>query len=77
MRIALIQDWLTGLRGGEKVLDELAGLFPEADLYALIAQKGTTTARIDALPLHASPLSSLPGAPRHYRKFLPLFPFAV
>ena len=77
MRVALVQDWLTGFRGGEKVLHEFAGLFPDADLYTLIHVAGSTSARIDALRIHASPLSRLPGAARHYRKLLPLFPFAI
>jgi glycosyltransferase involved in cell wall biosynthesis len=77
VRVALVQDWLTGFRGGEKVLDEMVGLFPDADLYTLIHVPGTTSARIDARPIQASPLSRLPFAARHYRKFLPLFPWAI
>ena len=77
MKVALVHDWLTGLRGGERVLDELAGLFPDADLYTLVHVPGTTTPRIEALRIHASPLSRLPGVARHYRKLLPLFPWAI
>ena len=77
MRVALVQDWLTGFRGGEKVLHEFAGMFPEADLYTLIHVRGSTSERIDRLNVHASPLSRLPGAARHYRKLLPLFPLAI
>ena len=77
MRVALVQDWLTGFRGGEKVLHEFAGLFPDADLYTLIHVAGSTSARIDGLRVHASPLSRLPGAAKHYRKLLPLFPLAI
>ncbi len=72
-----MQDWLTGFRGGEKVLDEMAGLFPDADLYTLIHVPGATSARIDGLRVTASPLSKLPFAARHYRKLLPLFPWAI
>jgi glycosyltransferase involved in cell wall biosynthesis len=77
MRVALVQDWLTGFRGGEKVLDEFAGLFPGSDLYTLIHVPGSTSERIERLHIHASPLSRLPGVARHYRKLLPLFPFAI
>jgi glycosyltransferase involved in cell wall biosynthesis len=59
------------------VLDELAGLFPDADLYTLIHVPGSTSERIERLRIHASPLSRLPGAARHYRKLLPLFPLAI
>ena len=77
MRVALVHDWLTGLRGGERVLDELAGLFPGSHLYTLVHVPGATTARIESLPITASPLSRLPGVARHYRALLPLLPWAV
>ena len=72
-----MQDWLTGFRGGEKVLDEMVGLFPDADLFTLIHVPGATSPRIDRLKITASPLSHLPFAARHYRKLLPLFPWAI
>ncbi|MCG8592305.1 MAG: glycosyltransferase [Proteobacteria bacterium] len=77
MRVALVHDWLTGLRGGERVLDELAHWFPRADLYTLVHVAGTTSPAIDALSIRTSPLSHLPGAARHYRKWLPLYPWAI
>jgi glycosyltransferase involved in cell wall biosynthesis len=77
VRVALVHDWLTGLRGGERVLHEHAALFPDADLYTLFHVPGTTTARIESLRIHASPLSRLPGMRRHYRKLLPLYPWAI
>lgn len=77
MRVALVHDWLTGLRGGERVLDELAVLFPTADLYTLVHVPGSTTPRIDALRVHTSPLQRWSGSARHYRELLPLLPWAV
>ncbi|MFI5314264.1 MAG: glycosyltransferase [Myxococcota bacterium] len=77
MRVALVHDWLTGFRGGEKVLLEFARLFPDADLFTLIHVPGSVTPEIERLRISASPLSRVPGAARHYRKLLPLFPWAV
>lgn len=77
MRVALVHDWLTGLRGGEKCLLEFARLFPQADLYTLVHVPGATSPAIDALRVYQSPLGRLPGAARHYRKLLPLFPWAA
>lgn len=77
MRVALIHDWLTGLRGGERVLDELLVVWPEADVFTLVHVPGATTARIDARVRATSPLQRMPGAGRHWRKLLPLHPFAV
>ena len=36
MKVALVHDWLTGMRGGERCLEAICELFPEADLYTLI-----------------------------------------
>lgn len=77
MKVVLVHDWLTGMRGGERVLDELAGMFPDAELFTLIHLPGRASPRIEALRITASPLSRLPGAARHYRKLLPLFPAAI
>jgi glycosyltransferase involved in cell wall biosynthesis len=77
LRIALVHDWLTGFRGGERVLDHLAARFPNADLYTLIHAPGSTTARIESRRIVTSPLDRLPGSARHYRKLLPLFPWAI
>jgi len=68
---------LTGLRGGERVLHRLALRHPDADLYTLIHVPESTSDEIESLRLHTSPLSRLPGVRRHYRKLLPLFPWAA
>jgi glycosyltransferase involved in cell wall biosynthesis len=77
LRVALVHDWLTGMRGGERVLDVLAGRFPHADLYTLFHVPGATSPRIDALRVFASPLDRLPGARQRYRWLLPLYPWAI
>lgn len=65
------------MRGGERVLHELAQQYPDADLYTLFHVPGTTSDAIESLRIHASPLSRWPGVASHYRKLLPLFPWAV
>lgn len=77
LRVALVHDWVTGLRGGERVLDELAGLYPSADLYTLFYRPGTTTDRIDQLRVESSALDRLPGVQSHRTALLPLFPWAI
>lgn len=77
VRIALVHDWLTGLRGGERVLHELALLYPDADLYTLVHVPGSTTRAIEARHIESSPLSKLPGVAHYYRSLLPLFPWAI
>jgi lipopolysaccharide/colanic/teichoic acid biosynthesis glycosyltransferase/glycosyltransferase involved in cell wall biosynthesis len=77
MRVALVHDWLTGMRGGERVLEELCALFPDASLFTLFHRKGAVSRRIEAMPIQASLLNGIPGAKRYYRYLLPLFPWAI
>jgi glycosyltransferase involved in cell wall biosynthesis len=77
MRVALVHDWLTGMRGGEKVLDALCDVFPGADIFTLVWVKGSVSPAIEARRITASAIQWLPGAHRFYRQYLPLFPFAI
>jgi glycosyltransferase involved in cell wall biosynthesis len=75
--VALVHDWLTGMRGGEKVLDLLVALLPDVSVFTMVHVPGTVSARIEAMRPHAAFVSGLPFAARAYRHFLPLFPAAV
>ena len=77
MRVALVHDWLTGMRGGEKVLDAICELFPEAPLYTLVWVPGSVSRRIEARPVLTSFAQALPAPARLYRHYLPLYPLAV
>lgn len=77
MRVALVHDWLTGLRGGEKVLEELVELFPGATLFTLLHHKGSTSPRIESLPIVTAFTQKLPFVESHYRWYLPVFPRAI
>jgi len=76
-RVALVHDWLTGMRGGEKVLDAVAELFPGASLRTLVHVPGSVTPRIERLRPGVSALGRLPGVAGYYRHLLPLFPLAI
>lgn len=77
MRTALVHDWLTAMRGGERVLEDLCILFPEATIFTLFHRSGSVSARIESMPIRVSALNRLPGAHRYYRNLLPLFPWMV
>ncbi len=77
MRVALVHDWLTGMRGGERCLEVFCELFPEADLYTLLHVPGSVTPVIERRRLITSFIQRLPDAARRYRSYLPLFPAAV
>ena len=77
MRTVLVHDWLTGMRGGEKVLEALADLFPGAPILTLVHRPGAVSPALETHPIRVSWLGRLPGARRHYRKLLPLYPAAM
>jgi glycosyltransferase involved in cell wall biosynthesis len=77
MRTALIHDWLTGMRGGERVLEALCGLYPDADIFTLYHRKGSVSAAIERHRIHTSFVQRLPMAATYYRQYLPVFPMAI
>ena len=76
-RVALVHDWLTGMRGGEKVLEALLELLPNAELFTLLQVPGSVSPRLEAAAAHTSFIQRLPLAARHYRRYIPLFPIAI
>ncbi|HZZ80417.1 MAG TPA: glycosyltransferase [Gemmataceae bacterium] len=77
LRVVLIHDWLTGMRGGEKVLESLCRHWPSAPLYTLIHKQGSVSRVIEDRPIVTSFLQKLPRIDRYYRYTLPLMPRAV
>ena len=77
MNVALVHDWLNGMRGGEKVLEALCERYPDADIFTLFHVPGSVSPTIERHRITASILQRLPFAHRHYRKYLPLYPTAV
>ena len=73
MKVALVHDWLTGNRGGEKVLLELVRLFPAAPIFTLFHFPGALPEEIERRDIRTSPLQRLVSKGRDYRKLLPLF----
>jgi glycosyltransferase involved in cell wall biosynthesis len=76
-RIALVHDWLTGMRGGEKALEMLCELYPDAEILTLVHVTGTVSLPIARHPIKTSILQAVPGIGRIYRQCLPVFPVAI
>ncbi|MCC6325895.1 MAG: glycosyltransferase family 4 protein [Candidatus Brocadia sp.] len=77
MRVAIVHDWLTGMRGGEKVLEIFCEIFPDADVFTLIHLRGSVSKIIEERNIQTSFLQKIPLTKRHYRSFLMLFPLAI
>lgn len=76
-RVAFVHDWLTGMRGGEKCLEALCELFPDATIFTLLHIPGTVSATIERHQIKTSFIQSLPFVREKYRHYLPLFPLAI
>ena len=77
LRVAIVHYWFIGRAGGEKVVEALAEIFPQADLYALVAERSVLGTGLVNRTLHTSFLQHVPGARRYHRHFLVLQPFAL
>jgi len=77
MRVALVHDWLNGMRGGEKVLEQLGALYPGSPIHTLLYEPDRISAAIKTHAIRTSFIQSLPFARAHYRWYLPLFPAAI
>ena len=77
MRIALVHHWLVTMRGGERVLEALAELFPLADLFTLVCDRAILPSSLSQLQIRTSLVQCLPRSTRWYRYYLPLFTIAT
>jgi glycosyltransferase involved in cell wall biosynthesis len=77
VRVALVHDWMTGMRGGEWVLYDIARLFPEAPIYTLVHRAGSVAPLLEEHPIRTSWLQALSFGGRRWRYLLPLMPAAA
>lgn len=77
LRIALICDWLTAMRGGERCLDAMCEIYPDADIFTLVHFSGSASKTIESHKIHTSYIQRLPGDIQNFRQYLPLFPHAI
>ena len=77
MKVALVHDWLIHMRGGEKVLESLAEIYPDATIYTLFSNRSRLSPTLQRMKIKNSPLHHFPGIRTYYRWLLPLLPFFV
>jgi glycosyltransferase involved in cell wall biosynthesis len=78
LKVALIHDWLTIIGGSEYVFKEIASLYPDADIYTLVAQNETIEKLdFEKHKVYTSFIQNLPFAKTKYRNYLPLFTLAI
>lgn len=77
LRIALVHYWLVSHRGGERVLEVLGDMFPQADIFTLVYDGAQTSEHLRQHRIQTSFLQSIPFSRRAYRSLLPLMPMAL
>ncbi len=77
MKIALVHDYLTQYGGGERVLQALCEMFPDAPIYTLVYDEKATGRVFAGREIRTSFLQSLPFTKRYHRMFPLLMPIAI
>lgn len=77
MKVAIVHYWLVGMRGGERVLEAMCELFPDADIFTHVYNPGAVTPEIRRHRVTTTFIDRLPWSARHYQKYLPLMPLAL
>ena len=77
MRVAIVHHWLVTQGGGERVLETLASMFPDADIFTLTADPKSIPESLRGRHITQSFLGRIPWHGRFHRHFLPLYPLAV
>lgn len=77
MKIAIIHYWFISQRGGEKVIDQLCALFPEADIFAHVFDRESLSSISAKHNIFTSFVDKIPFVKQCYKYYLPLMPLAL
>lgn len=78
MKVAIVQEWLVTVGGSDKVVKAILDVFPDADIYTLVAKKEVCDELdIPWEKVHTSFIQKMPLGTKKHRAYLPLFPFAI
>jgi len=77
MRVAIVHYWLVGMRGGEKVVEALCEMFPQADIFTHVYVPDAVSETIRGHRVTSTFINRLPAAARLYKRYLPLMPLAL
>jgi glycosyltransferase involved in cell wall biosynthesis len=77
MKVAIVHYWLVSMRGGEKVLEALCDIYPQADIFTHVYVPEAVSAKIRRHRVTTTFINKLPGAARRYKSYLPLMPLAL
>src|SRR5277367_6590034 len=77
MKVAIVHYWLVGMRGGEKVIETLCEMYPQADIFTHVYVPDKVSEKIKRHRIIPTFINSLPRAGKMYKTYLPLMPLAL
>ena len=77
MKVAIVHYWLVTMRGGEKVLEELCKLFPQADIFTNVYDESKISDTIKSHKIYTTKINKWPLAKKLYQKYMPFMPKAL
>lgn len=77
LKVAIVHEWFTAMRGGERCVEALCEVYPGASVFALLHNKGSVSPALERREIRTSFIQHLPFAGTRYRHYLPLFPAAI
>lgn len=77
MRVAIVHHWFVTRGGGERVAECIASLFPDAEIFTLLADAPGIPEGLQGRRIHTSFLQRIPLAKHYHRHMMPLYPAAT
>lgn len=77
LRVAIIHYWLVGMRGGERVIEHICDMFPDADIFTHVVDRDKLSDKLKSRNIYTTFIGKLPFAKSQYQKYLPLMPRAL
>ncbi len=77
MKVAIVHYWFVGMRGGEKVIEEICKIYPDADIYSNVYDENKVSKIIKNMSVKTTFINKLPFAKKIYQNYLPLMPMAL
>lgn len=77
MKVAIVHYWFVTRRGGEKVVESILKIFPDADIYTLFFDEATYGDHLKKNKVYTSKLNQSSFLRKHYQKIFPLYPYGI
>lgn len=77
MKVAIVHYWLVNMRGGERVVEALCEMYPEADIFTHVYIPDAVSSTIRRHRVFTTFIQKLPKPEKLYQNYLPLMPLAI